>query len=171
MTEEKIHFSKQGLVALLETERSWVRKVFPEGKLTQETVVWNVPDTPYDIEWLLWHISESHHWVRVAVLEMRKRDGEPIGYPKFEAGSSTGEERIEAFLAESKKFQKKVEEMSEKELNENITHLSMFGEQTVPLAQVVVEDIMHVIGHLNVISFIKGLKGRKEGEKQKWPPY
>ncbi|MHA1917099.1 MAG: hypothetical protein ACTSUV_02160 [Candidatus Ranarchaeia archaeon] len=171
MSESQIKFSKSGLKSLIEMERVWIRKVFPENSVSEDVGIWDVPNTPYSVEWLLWHLSESHNWVRNAVLGMRKKDGKPIGYAKFKSKEFKVDERIEIFLKESKKLQEKVESISEEELNEMTTHLSMFGEQTVPLAQIVYEDIYHVIGHMNVISYIKGLKGRMSGEKQKWPPY
>ncbi|MHA1917640.1 MAG: hypothetical protein ACTSUV_04925 [Candidatus Ranarchaeia archaeon] len=182
MSEKKKEFSKKSLVTLLEMERIWISKLFPKGYLTDEMGVWEVPNTPYTLNWLLWHIAESHNWVRIGVLEMKKEGGEPIGYPKFKSGEFSVDERISIFLKESRELQKKIESFSEKELSKMTTHLSMFGKQkdpsgsvfakqTVPLGQIVYEDVFHVIGHMNVISYIKGLKGRMEGEKQKWPPY
>jgi hypothetical protein len=181
-SKKRIKFTKDGLTALLETERIWMRKLYPPGYLPEEVSVWDVPNTPYTVEWLLWHIGESHNWVRIGVLEMKKEDGEGIGYPKFKSGEFSVDERIDQFLHESRELQKKVESFSEKEINTLTTHLSMFGhrqdptgsmfaKQTVPLGQIVYEDAFHVLGHMTTISYIQGLKGRMEGEKQTWPPY
>ncbi|MHA2406997.1 MAG: hypothetical protein ACXACA_01320 [Candidatus Ranarchaeia archaeon] len=171
MPEGILRYSKQSLTDLLKWQRVWVRKKFPKGELKKEVVTWEVPNTPFTIEGLLWQISEVYHWVRVGILEMRKSNGTQIGYPKFESGSDSVEERIEQFLEMNRALQKKVEDLSDEELNSMITHMGPSGEQTVPLGYVVAQDVFITTGTLYNISFIHGLKRRMEGEKQKWPPY
>ncbi|MHA1713260.1 MAG: DinB family protein [Candidatus Ranarchaeia archaeon] len=162
-------YTAEMLVQLLQDEREWTDKVL--SKIDETLLEWPIPNTPYTVSWLLWHIGESHHWVNHGVLQMKKEDGEPIGYPKWEKGSKTIQEYIEAFKKQSKDLEETVSKMTEQQLNTKQKYLSMWGDAVLPVGQIVVEDVFHVIGHLNVISFARGLRGRIQGEKQKWPPY
>ena len=171
MVEQEKIFTKQFLVSLLKWQRIWIKKNFPENTLSTEEASWEIPDTPFTIEGLLWQVSEIFNWLRVAILEMRKRDGSPVGFPKFQPGSMTVNERIEFFLEENRKIERKVESLSNNELTSLITHLGKHGEQTVPLGQVVAEDVFLTNGYFSMILSFKDLKKRIEGEEQKWPPY
>ena len=154
---------------LLQDEREWADKVL--AKADDSLLDWEIPNTPYTVSWLLWHIGETHHWVNHGVLKMKKEDGEPIGYPKWEKGKTKLQEYISIFKKESEALESTVATMTEDQLNTKQKYLSMFGDAELPVGQIVIEDIFHVIGHLNVISFARGLRGRINGEQQKWPPY
>ena len=157
------------IIQLLENEREWADKVL--ANIDESLLDWPIPDTPYTVSWLLWHIGETHHWVDHGVLQMKKEDGNPIGFPQWEKGKYTIPEYISDFKKYNKELADTVSKMTTEQLNTKQKYLSMWGDSELAVGQIIVEDLFHVIGHLNVISFARGLRGRVQGEKQKWPPY
>ncbi|MHA1861764.1 MAG: DinB family protein [Candidatus Ranarchaeia archaeon] len=162
-------YTPETLTQLLKDERKWADRVF--AKISEDLLDWPIPDTPYTVSWLLWHLGESHHWVNHAVLQMKKEDGTPIGYPPWERGKKTLKEYIRDYKDQSQDLEKTVSHMTTEQLNTPQKYLSMWGEITIPVGQIITNSVFHIIGHLNVISFARGLRGRIQGEKQKWPPY
>ena len=81
------------------------------------------------------------------------------------------QEYIADYKTQNKELEETVLKMSSEHLNSSQTYMSMWGEITIPVGQIIMNDVFHIIGHINVISFARGLRGRIQGEHQKWPPY
>ena len=103
-------YTPESLIQLLQDERSWAEKVLT--KIEDDLLDWSIPNTPYTVSWLLWHMGESHHWVHNAVVKMKKEDGEPIGYPEWKKGEKTAKEYIEIYLKESKAMEATISKMT-----------------------------------------------------------
>ena len=167
--DNQLPYQPQQLAMLFQSQRRWFDAIF--APIDETDLMWEVPHTPYTIDWVLWHLANSCHYVPEVRLVPNGSQNTYSGYPPYELGAETLTVRIATFKTEHQAFEHKVRALSPEFMGSMKTYFTASGQRTESLGQIVVEQLYHLAGHITVCRYIHNQRERVEGHPQKWPHF
>jgi len=161
-------YTPDQIADIIREVRIWFEDSF--GRIGSEIGDWKTPNFPYNINEMLWHIAESDWFAKEHIV---------LGHLEAKYQPYTPEKDFSYYKAEYLSQNKALEEAVRKITSEQINAEMEFpgadgvgrDHPLMPMWRQILRLNFHTVHHIATCKIIRGVKGRLDGESQKWPPY